>query len=250
MSTGPYDTSSQGMHPPQKPGMSSGAKVLLILGIVFGCLFLLCCGGLFLTGWWMKSKISDDPAVVARVSDEIVRIDVPDGLDPAFSMDMKIPLTDQEFKVVVHADPDRESALVLVAVGGEMAEKDQREIRRSIEQSLRQQAIEGQEDIVIQESDDKRLDINGQPVTFKISKGVGRESRTPRIEVTGVFQGKNSPVMLMFNGEAEKYTEERLVRMLESIEGAKAPRAPEEPPKIPEKEPAEEAATKPGPAGK
>ncbi len=219
-----YDTSPDGMQPVQKKGMSTGVKVLLVLGIVFGCLGLLCCGGMVMVGMWAKGLVSEDPVVVAQVTDDIVGIDIPDQLKPAVSVDAKVPFSGQQLmRVTVHADEETGSALVLVGLGQMMVNQDQEEMRRSIDTQLQGQQVEGQEDIMIESSYIKELEINGERAEFKISKGTGRQTQTPRIQVVGVFQGKTGPVMLMFNGHADKFSEEQIIEMLESIEGAEVP---------------------------
>ena len=42
--------------------------------------------------FWFKGLVSEEPAVITRVTAEIAQIDIPDELEPAVSMDMKVPL--------------------------------------------------------------------------------------------------------------------------------------------------------------
>lgn len=79
----PQDWSQQ---PAPKPGMSTGKKVLVILGIIFAVLLVICCGGGVGLMWWGKSYVEDaaskDPKVVAAKTDEITQISVPPALKP------------------------------------------------------------------------------------------------------------------------------------------------------------------------
>jgi hypothetical protein len=54
MSMGPLETPPDGTRRPSKPGMSTGTKILLILGIAFLLLNVLCCGSLFAFDWFWR----------------------------------------------------------------------------------------------------------------------------------------------------------------------------------------------------
>ena len=87
----PYDSPESG-----KPGMSGTAKVLMVFGIGFVVLAVLCCGGVGFFGYWgynlAKNAMSQDPETIRRVTDEIVTIAIPDAFEPQMSMDMKAPV--------------------------------------------------------------------------------------------------------------------------------------------------------------
>jgi hypothetical protein len=223
MSMNQHEMPSDGMQPPQKPGMSTASKVLIVLGIVFGVACVLCCGGgigfYFFAKSYIADAISKDPVKIAAVTEDITLIEIPDELAPTVSINMKIPFTDQPVMViVVYADKETDSGLVLVALGNELGSQDEAQMRRSINQQLRQQGLGEQEGILIEESYQKEVEIRGQPATFTITKGKGSESGTPRIGAAGVFQGKTGSVMLILNADAEKFPEEKIVEMIELIE--------------------------------
>ena len=71
--------------------------MLLILGIIFAILIVLCCGGMGVMYYSMKSamKISNDPAAIKALTKEIAEIDVPEPLKPQMSMNMKVPFSDK-----------------------------------------------------------------------------------------------------------------------------------------------------------
>jgi hypothetical protein len=46
MSSNQFGSGPDGISPPPAKGMGTGAKVLLILGIIFAILIVLCCGGM------------------------------------------------------------------------------------------------------------------------------------------------------------------------------------------------------------
>lgn len=84
----------RGTPQPQKRGMSTATKVVLILACVFGGLFLLCCGGVIYFFWQVRKgfEVSDDPDTVAAVRREILDIELPPGYRPrqSFKMDIQI----------------------------------------------------------------------------------------------------------------------------------------------------------------
>ena len=88
-----------------RPGMSTGTKVLLGLGIGCGVLVLLCCGGMMLGGYFfgrsMQEAISEDPQQIAAVATSIVDIEVPAPLEPMFSLDFTIPFVNQKAMAMV-----------------------------------------------------------------------------------------------------------------------------------------------------
>ncbi|GAF72861.1 unnamed protein product [marine sediment metagenome] len=218
MSMTPPEMTSEATQPPRKSGMSGGAKLLIVLGVGGGLLVLLCCGGLIGFGVYMAGGMSQDPEVVREKTGEIAQIEIPDGLDPKMSFDVKFPVKGRMMLWTVYLDEGTESVLVLFALAAASASGDQEEMRRAMDQSLQQQGMGEQEGITVEESHTKEVEIRGETATFTIAKGVGEESGRPRIQVTGVFQGETGPAILMLNADAEKYTEEQIVEMLDSIE--------------------------------
>ncbi len=219
MSMTPPDMSSEVTQPPPKTGMSGGAKLLIILGVGGGILVLLCCGGgIGMMVYMGTSMISDKPDVVVAKTDEIIQIEIPDGLEPKMSFDVKFPIYGRIMLLVAYADEESSSFLALFTLEKASASQNQEQMRRQMDQQLRQQGMGGQEEITIEESYTKDVEIRGETATFTISKGVGEDSGKPRIQVVGVFQGETGAVILMVNVDAEKYTEEQIVEMIESIE--------------------------------
>ena len=220
MSSNQYEMPSGGM--PPKVGMSTPVKVLIILCIVFGGLAVVCCGGMAIMvpmfASKMKESVSDSPQQVVAKTAEMAKIDVPAELAPKTAFDMKVPFTDQRMMLwVVYTDQKGDSMLMLFAMGNMMAQQNQDQMRQSIDQSLQQQNMR-QEQITIEQTSTKEREINGQQATFTIQKGKGKDSKTERIQVSGVFQGKTGPVMLMMNVDAQKISEDEIVKMLDSIQ--------------------------------
>jgi hypothetical protein len=222
MSTAPPEWTPDGGYPPKKPGMSTAAKILIALAVLMGLCVLLCCGGVMGLGFFAQrfaqQAISQDPGVIAAKTGEITQIEIPDGLQPAGSFDMNVPFVGRMMLWTIYEDKQSNSSLVMFTVGERFASQTQDGMRQTMDQSLRQQGQAGQEQIQDGESSTKQIEIRGQQATFTVIKGKGQDSGAPRIQVVGFFQGETGPAMLMFDGDAEKYSEEQLIEMLESIE--------------------------------
>jgi hypothetical protein len=218
MSMTPPEIGSEAPPPPPKSGMSTGAKVLILLGILAAVLVLLCCGvgGFFV--YKMRNMASDDPATIAAKTDEMTEIEIPEGLDPVMSLDVSIPFVGDVMLITVYTNAQQDSSLILFAPGEQMRGEDQEQMQQQMQDSLRQQGMGAQEEIAEGETHTKEFTIRGETAKFVVTKGEGAQTGSERIIVMGTFQGKEGPVMLLLNADAEQYTEEEITTMLESIE--------------------------------
>jgi hypothetical protein len=223
MSTTGPEWTPEGTQAPRKPGMSTGAKVVIILLVVFGILVVVCCGGVIGIGMFAKKAVTDmfskDPTVVAAKTEEITEIEIPEGLEPEGSLDATIPFTDQRVLLwTAYTDKESGSSLILCAAGEAFPAQGQEDMRREMEKSLKEQGMGGQEEIPLGEASTQEREIRGQPATFSIVKGAGDQSGTERVQVVGFFRGKKGDALLMLDVDAEKYSEEDIVEMIDSIE--------------------------------
>jgi hypothetical protein len=228
MASNPFDPQDfqEGPQPIEKQGMSGGSKVLLILGIIFLVLILLCCGGLAVFFFYARSYVgeamSTDPAHIREVTARVAPLEVPDVLKPQFSMDMKVPFTDTSaMTMVAYSDPSQESMLMLAAFGEAFQGQNQAQMEAQMQQSLRSQGMNQRGDMTINERSEREIEVRGKPVTFHFAKGTQKDSQTgaetPRIEVTGMFEGPEGMVMLMVQADEETLSEDEIVEMIESI---------------------------------
>jgi hypothetical protein len=215
----PYLGADETQGPPRKKGPSCGCIVLIVLAILGGLFALVCCGGLAGVGFFFGSAMSEDPEVIAEVSDRLARMDVPEGLQPQVSFDMNVPFSDEPMMTwVVYADQSTQSALIVGSFGGPMAGQNQEDVWEEIQSSMEQQgAVQHEQDVRDWETVQKEITVRGEPVPYQFATGKD-DSGNPRIQVTGVFQGRQGPTMVSFSGDAEKYDEETIVKMIESIE--------------------------------
>ncbi len=210
----PYDSPQM---PP--PGMSSGVKVLLGLGIGCGVLVLLCCGGVIVTGVFFgrsfTKAISEDPVTIRRVSDSIVAIDVPKSLVPRISLDWPLPFVNRKMMTMaVYADEQEHSGLVLFQMDEDFGNPAM--MRVQFEQSMQESGREWNE-VDLEDSETLEIEINGSDAEFKVGQGKRKKDDLEVWQATGVFQGKGGPAMLFMQLNSEDFGKEDAMAVLKSM---------------------------------
>jgi len=191
---------------PPKRGMSTGVKVLLILGGVFGVLALACCG----FGIWIYNKmVITDPQKVVAIEQEIVSIQVPDRLKPVFGMD--ISFGPMPIKMAVRVGSETE-VLTLMGMAGEAANPvTQQQMQAEMKKQGKQPGLR------IDSNETRNVTIGGEEVAFVFSKGVHEGSGKPMRQVRGVFEGRDGTVMLQYMALEEEWDDAEVMTMLRSI---------------------------------
>ena len=204
--------------PPLKTEKGCGGKLLIFLGVLFLLLVVLCCGGILVSGWYFSNSVSEDPDQIAALTQEILEIDVPEDLRPKVAFDMKVPFSGQKVMTwVVYADEATGSMLLLASFGEALQGQNQDQLTAQLEQSLRQQGLAPEENVPHWERSTREIEVGGEPVSFNFATGEVADSGKRRIEVTGTLERADGPVLLTFSGDAEKFPEEAIVEMIESI---------------------------------
>lgn len=193
-----------------KQGMSTGAKVAIILGICAGVLLLVCCGAGFYFAGKVGQAITQDPAEIDKIRQEIVsQIDIPAGLAPAAGMDFSI--AGQGMKMAVYGQGAQENPTHMLLLMKMTIQADEEQMRQEMQKSAgRQQTIN------VESSETKTVTIDGQEVDFRFAKGKSDKGVAVR-EVSGVFAGNGGAVMLMMLVPEEEWDEAEAIRVLESI---------------------------------
>lgn len=209
--------------PPPKPGMSGAAKVLIGLGIGCGLMLLLCCGGFFGFGLymqrWLTKSVISDPAAVDSIAASMAKIEVPAGLKPTVGFRMQ-EIFGQQVEgafptFALYADQETESQLLLESLPVGPAVRN-RQGQDPAEGLLLQKNISLNKDLKVEKKEVKEVEIGGEKTSFTISKGKSSSGKN-RIQVTGSFEGNDGPVNLWLSVDADKYNEETVTKMLESI---------------------------------
>jgi len=204
--------------PPEKQGMSGGCKILLVLGIVGGVFCLICCGGFGVMMYQFANMFSTDPNVVRSTTDEIAEIEIPADFQPEASMDMSFPFMGKLATMVIYTKKPDNGAVMLMAFGDAVSQGDRENFRRQMNQSMQQQGVQSEEhNIQIEESNTKEFTIRGKPASFVFARGVNQDNGKRVLQVTGTFEGKTGPTMLMIVVDADQYTEEDVEKVIKSI---------------------------------
>jgi len=212
-----------------RPGMSTGTKVLLGLGIGCGVLVLLCCGGMMVGGYFfgrsMQEAISEDPQQIAAVATSIVEIEIPEPLAPVFSMDFTIPFTNQKaMAMVVYAhkrdggtpkgeNPD--SVLVMFQMSESFG--DRGALKAQFEAQMQQSGRKEWEEVQIENEELIEHEVNGGPAQFSFGKGKRDKDNREVWQASGAFDGKGGPAMLFMQLDAETFTEEQARGVIDSM---------------------------------
>jgi hypothetical protein len=206
----PYD--DQAARP---AGMSGTAKLFIGLGIGCGVVLLLCCGGFVAVSYWgynlAKNAQSTDPAVIRRVTDEIVSIDIPPSFTPEMSLDMQIPFNEGKMQMVQYRDKAAKAFLMLIqfssdAIAENPAFKTQMQTAMNRPKSGPMQT---------EKSQTVEVTINGEPAKFTIVQG--KRGGQDALEVTGAFRGKGGPAQLVLELQGPELAEEQAVAIVKSM---------------------------------
>jgi hypothetical protein len=211
--------------PPRKQGMSSTAKVLIILGSIAGVCLLACCGGVAFVGWkfqdfaknFAANFTTNNPDEIRARTAKIVHIDIPEQFPPTLAFDLFF------MKEIVYGHPEKSKMVLILEFdksmlgpqGAGTAKQQREEILRQMKQQGQQPGNMNTE-LDEESSETREFTIDGEKVPFEFIKGTARGGGPTR-QVVGVFPGREGMVMLMVMVPESDYDEAAIVRMLESI---------------------------------
>jgi hypothetical protein len=195
-----------------QPGWSTGKKVAVILGSCCAALMLACCGVFGYLGFQLRQSVTDDPAEVIAIRDQIVTaITLPAEYKP--QVGMNLTLAGQGMRMAMFgetSDPNTGgAALMLMHM---MVTANEAQMQEDLDNSLGRKT-----NVQVESSETKSVTIDGTMVNFVFAKAKTQESGKPLRQVTGVFPGKTGTVMLMLFVPEEKWDEEQVLGILESI---------------------------------
>jgi hypothetical protein len=198
--------------PPGKKGWSTGAKVALVLGIVFAVLLIACCGVIIWFGSSIGKSFTQDQAQIETIQEGMISsIDLPEEYAPRMGMDFKIPFTDQGMQMVIFgpsATPDPAGGMLLVMQM--QIHADQAELQQALQQSGQQQ------DITVETAETKTLSVDGEDVDFRFVKGKSQQGADVR-QVSGALQGAHGTLFIQWTMPEDQWNEEQVIQTLESI---------------------------------
>ena len=193
--------------------MSRNNKI--ILGVVAGVLILICvcsCAGIFFfmrsAGQFLEQSTVTNPAEVAVVANSISEYELPAGFSEQFAMNLF------GFSIVAFTDQTEQMFIMLMQFP-EMAGLDQAEMERQMREAVQGQAGTGE--IQVETVEQTTAIIRDQEVQLTISEGTDSEGTSVR-QVTGLFQGRGGPTLLMIFGPTQNWDQSAVEDFLASLE--------------------------------
>lgn len=206
---------------PERRGMSGTTKVLLGFGIGCGALALLCCGVLGVGGFaayrFAQNSISDDPAKIREVADEIVTIQIPDTLAPKMAVDARMPFTGVPImKGVAYMDADEKSFVLLGEANPEF-ESQTGDIELHFKKAMKQQGRRERDEPEVIETEPVETTIHDEPAQFKLSRVIDRKSEVEFFQAEGSFRGNGGPAKLIVEVKSPDFTKEQVLEIIKSM---------------------------------
>ncbi len=208
---------------PPKKGMSSGTKVLLILGIIAGGGLLLCCGGFAWFGYQMAPRVTQVPAEVSAKSKEVLDMEISEeDWEPKLSLEMSIPMImDMHMISWQSKKDDGGMAITKVMLKVKDENQSQEQLDAQMEQSFSQQGG-GQEgapmpQLINVNSEEVKLTVLGTETPFQLVTGNRPgDSETEWKEIKGHLRDGDEIIVLRLQLKSENFDMEQIKAMLEN----------------------------------
>ncbi|MFN7806065.1 MAG: hypothetical protein ACK5TO_18770 [Planctomycetaceae bacterium] len=195
-----------------KKGMSTTAKVVMVMLGLGGVGLLLCCGGLFGAGVWLKRTAEQaqvtNPVEVRALAGQIASIKLPESFEP--QQGLQLPVVGM--RMVTFYRPDRIGWTVVLmenSMGFDSSDPAQRD--QMIKQIQQQENQEGN----LTDTEDREIEVAGQKVSFQFGTKTIR-GVTVR-QVLGFVPLKKGVVMVNITGPIDDFDEDEVVAILQSI---------------------------------
>jgi hypothetical protein len=182
----------------------------------------MCCGGVLYLRSYIASAVSQQPAEVQAISDEIVTIHAA-PLEPVAGGRFRIPFVDKTLgQGVVYADKNHKSILVLGSFGEVFGKQFQDQFLEGLEKGQFQNGPanknKNQEELKDIKKTQRERMIHGEKAVFEIKEGVGVQSNKKKIRVQGAFEGKTGPAIFILDAEEESLPLDKVEKIIDSIE--------------------------------
>lgn len=193
--------------------MSRNAKIGL--GVAGGVILLCLCGCVLsvvffqMAGRFFEQALVMDPAEAAEIGGSIADYDLPPGYSEQFGMDFF------GFSLVaIMSGQQPEDGIIMMMQFPQFANMDQAEMERQMQDAVQQQM--DTRDMQLEPVDQVTKVIRDQEVTLTISEGTDSEGNDIR-QLTGVFQGKGGPTVLMILGSIQTWDQAAIDSFIDSI---------------------------------
>ena len=161
-----------------------------------------------------ETIVQDTPEEAAATAKKIIDYKLPAGYQEQMAMNMgfmqMITIADTQSTDTENARP-----IIMIASMSSDIEADEEELRLQIQLSMQRSSNrQGYEMKLVEEQE---VTIRGQQVNFMIYEGVDENSNPIKQIVSGLFEGKNSKVMLFIMGQESNWNQEEIDAFIASI---------------------------------
>jgi hypothetical protein len=199
--------------PASKKGMSTTAKVVLVMLGVGGVALLLCCGGLFGAGIWLKRTVEQaqvtNPVQVRELAGQIASIEIPEGYAPL--QGLQLPMVGMRMVTFTRTDQVGANIFLMENNMG-MNPSDPAQRDQMLDQFQMQQGAQGAN---LTNVEVREIEVAGQKVPFQFGNrtSVGVALR----EVVGFVPLKKGVVLVVITDTVNSFDEEAIIKILQSI---------------------------------
>lgn len=195
--------------------MSRNTKIALgIVGLlVISCICVCAISFILLqsAGSFLEQSLVTDPAEVATIGAKIATYDPPAGYSQNFGMSLfgfdLVGLTAGEGK-------EETAPLIFMMQFPTWANMEEAQMEQQLQQAIGRQA--NSQDLQLEIADLNTVTIRDQEVTLTTREGANADEVSLR-QVTGVFQGKGGPVLLMIMGNIDTWDQATVDAFIGSI---------------------------------
>ncbi|UCC87670.1 MAG: hypothetical protein JSV81_22920 [Anaerolineales bacterium] len=191
--------------------MSRGLRVVLL--VVAVALFLCCVAGLGVTllGTRLVGRaFITNPDRVQAVGRAIADYEVPPDYEEIFAMN----IMGVKMVAIGPADPAADILLIMLMQFPGGVDISREEMERQVRRALARQTGLGSADMT--SVGQEEVVIKGETITLEVREGANDRGQNLR-QISGLFQGKGGPAMLMVTGEVASWDQAMLDRFIESI---------------------------------
>ena len=207
-------------HRHQSEGMSTTAKVLLILSAILGVLMLACCGGVYYFSQQFKMEQSRSPVDVLAAQESILPIEIPDRFAPSQSMRMNLVVAEMDM-AIFEAKGEEKSGIALLRMAFQMeGMEDQQAQQQMSQQNPVNQSLKNMK------SEDKIYEVNGKELVFTFAHGELQEGKDidqadigkEWYSVQSIIPVEKGMIMFSMTGPEEEFDQTEIDALIESIQ--------------------------------
>lgn len=167
-----------------------------VIGVGFAVVCVVACAGGYFMWQKVKNAVTDDPAKVQEISESVVDLDVPEGFEPQFGMDLKVAGQGMTMAVYVEKKSQGSMWVMSISTPYDPATANVENVKRDMENQQQQQQGQKQKVIELEEQEEIEKDVNGRLGKFLVGRGKD-EAGVDHIQVLGIFESKSKEMGML-----------------------------------------------------